>query len=240
VVTNSVLVVEDNTDLRESMIDFLIASGFNAVGVGTAAEFYKQLDKEWNVAVIDIGLPDQSGYELVQHLHKNTGLSAIILTARNTADDRIKGYDVGADLYLTKPVDGRELVAAIHNVLKRSQQRAMPEQPLATTEGSCCWFLHKSAWQLIAPDGACIDLTGKEIQFVELLADIAADTSESISRDDLLMKLYNRNDMHSNRAMDALVRRLRSKISMATDEPQPVKTVHAEGYRLSSPLKVLR
>ncbi|CAH2029840.1 response regulator transcription factor [Trichlorobacter ammonificans] len=236
----NVLIVEDNFELRESMVEYLALAGFATVGVGSAAEFYKELDNDWSVVVVDVGLPDQSGYVLVEYIRNNTAMSVIILTARNAPEDRVRGYDAGADLYMAKPVDGRELVAAIHNVMQRRRERAVgagdPKMPQPFQRH---WALDRAAWQLVAPDGACIELTGKEMRFIELLATIPVAAATPVPRSSLLMDLYNRHDSYSSRALDALVRRLRGKVGLATGEAQPIKTVHAEGYRFSADLKVI-
>jgi len=83
-----ILIVEDNDDLRDSIVEYLVLAGFRAAGVATAAAFYKNMGaEEWDIAVIDLGLPDQSGYVLVEYIHSNTTMKIIILTARNTLDD---------------------------------------------------------------------------------------------------------------------------------------------------------
>jgi len=116
----NVVLVEDDEDLRDSVVEWLELAGMQVSAVGSAAEFYQVLPKrDFQVAVIDVGLPDQSGHVLAQYLRANTGTAVIMLTARSTIDDKIKGYDSGADLYLVKPVDCRELSAAIVSIAQR-------------------------------------------------------------------------------------------------------------------------
>ncbi|BCS52868.1 response regulator transcription factor [Geobacter sp. SVR] len=232
-----VLIVEDNNDLRESMVEYLGIVGIEAVGVASAAEFYVAVTAgSWNVVVADIGLPDQSGYVLVEYVRNNTTARVIILTARNALDDRIKGYGAGADLYLSKPVDSRELAAAIASLaLRRTNDPQLPalSSPAPPQDA---WSLSRSAWSLIAPDETVIALTSKELQFLELLA---ATPGMPVTREILLMKLYNRHDEYTNRSLDSLVRRLRAKIMAATDVPQPIKTAHAVGHCVSVSLNMV-
>ncbi len=229
-----VLIVEDNHDLRESVVEYLEMAGVAAVGVGSAAEFYAAVATGgWNVVVVDIGLPDQSGYVLVEYLRSNTAAKVIILTARNALDDRIRGYDAGADLYLAKPVDCRELAAAITSLTLRREsgpQHSVSSSPAPSRD---TWTLARSDWSLVAPDGAVIALTGKEVRFLELLA---TTPGMPVPRGTLLLKLYNRHDEYTSRSLDSLVRRLRAKILAATDFPQPIKTAHAVGHCVSAHL----
>ncbi len=116
----SVLVVENALDQRERIIKCLASAGLSASGVGSAAECYQALTKNnWRIAVVDIDLPDQSGYMLVEYIRANTTMKVIILTARDAADDRVKGYDSGADIYLVKPIKCQELATAIKNLAQR-------------------------------------------------------------------------------------------------------------------------
>lgn len=232
-----VLIVEDDQDLRESIIEYLAVAGFDATGVRNAAEFYQAVAQGgWSVVVIDIGLPDQSGFVLVEYVRSNTDMKVIILTARDALDDRIRGYDAGADLYLVKPVDCRELAAAITSQAQRYRRRSLQQASNLFTAPPPLidvWSLAQSSWTFVAPDGTQMQLTGKELQFLELLA---AGQGKVVSRDTLLLKLYQRHDEYTSRSLDSLVRRLRVKVMSASGVPVPVKTVHAVGYCFSATL----
>ena len=229
-----VLVIEDDQDLRDSVVEYLKLAGFAAFGVGTAAEFYHaQASGDWSVAVVDIGLPDQSGYVLVEYIRANSSMKVIILTARDTVDDRVKGYDSGADLYMIKPVDCRELAAAIVSLAQRQQMQAeqhITQRPLVES-----WCMNQKDWSIIAPNGVSISLTAKEMQFIGLLADTPG---KPVARESLLSKLYLRHDEYTSRSLDSLVRRLRAKIISASGFSAPIKTAHAVGYCFSSPLLI--
>jgi DNA-binding response OmpR family regulator len=230
-----VLVVEDDLDLRDSVVEYLNMAGLAAFGVGTAAEFYHaQISGDWCVAVVDIGLPDQSGYVLVEYIRSNSDMKVIILTARDTVDDRVKGYDSGADLYLIKPVDCRELAAAIVSLAQRQQMRV--EQHNSPRPQVESWCLHRNDWSITAPNGASIELTAKEMQFLGLLAETPG---KPVTRETLLSKLYLRYDEYTSRSLDSLVRRLRAKIMTASGFSAPIKTAHAVGYCFSSPLLIV-
>lgn len=233
-----VLIVEDDQDLRESVVEYLTMAGFEVSGVRNAAEFYQAVALGgWSVVVIDVGLPDQSGFVLVEYVRANTDMKVIILTARDALDDRVKGYDAGADLYLIKPVDCRELAAAITSQAQRYSARTAQQIPVQNlTPSSDLWVLAQSSWTLVSPDGTQIQLTGKELQFIELLA---AHPGKAAARDALLLKLYQRHDEYTSRSLDSLVRRVRVKIMSVTDVPVPIKTVHAVGYCFSATLRYM-
>ncbi|MDK9716449.1 MAG: response regulator transcription factor [Trichlorobacter sp.] len=232
-----ILIVEDDQDLRESIVEYLSIAGFDVTAVKSAAEFYQAVAQGgWSVVVVDIGLPDQSGFVLVEYVRANTDMKVIIMTARDALDDRVKGYDAGADLYLVKPVDCRELAAAITSQAQRHISRSLFCAPVSHSLSPPTehWELAQSSWSLIAPDGAQIQLTGKELHFIELLS---SGVGKTIARETLLLKLYQRYDEYTSRSLDSLVRRLRVKIMSATACVVPIKTVHAVGYCFSATLR---
>ena len=122
-----VVIIEDDRDLRESIIRFLSVSGVAAEGVGSVLDFYREIVVgNFDVAVVDVNLPDQSGFTLADYLRRSSDLGIIIITARDGMEDRVRGYGAGADLYLVKPVNMPELVAAIINLTRRSRERVTP------------------------------------------------------------------------------------------------------------------
>ncbi|PKN16086.1 MAG: DNA-binding response regulator [Deltaproteobacteria bacterium HGW-Deltaproteobacteria-23] len=228
--TLSVIIVEDNVDLRESTLEFLTLSGLQVTGAASGLEFYQALAKNsYDVTVLDIGLPDQNGYVLSEYARNNTRMGIIILTARDNIDDRVQGYSCGADLYLVKPVDTRELLAAIISLIGR-QRSKQQESHLPAKAGT--WLLLKELWTLLSPGSVMIKLTSKEFRLLEALIKNA---DNPVSRDQLITLLGYSDDEYANRAMDSLVRRLRRKIEGFTHLPSPIKTVHSAGYCFTAP-----
>lgn len=222
-----VLFVEDDRDLRDSLAEYLTLAGHRVVGVDSALAYYRALGAgAFDVAVIDLGLPDASGYELAEHTRRHTDLAVVILTARDGLGDRVQGYEAGADLYLVKPVDGRELAAALASLVTRRSQRSERTTTLS-------WCLDRARWALAAPGGARVDLTSLELRFLELLA---AGQGRPVERETLLLALYPRQDEYVSRALDALVKRLRAKVALAAGGPAPIRTAHAVGYCFSEPV----
>ena len=231
-VKHRVLLVEDDEDLLESVSEYLDLAGFSVTGVCTAADFYRiVLTSTWDIAVIDVGLPDQSGYVLAEYLKKNTDTSVIMLTARDGVDDKVKGYDSGADIYLVKPVELRELTAALNSISARKNTDKRRDSDLAET-----WILEKSSWSIVTPVGNRIQLTNKESRFLQI---VASSPGLPIKREDVLQSVYQRYDEYASRSLDSLVKRLRVKLTSENEEyTMPIKTIHGVGYSFISKVKL--
>ena len=229
-----VILVEDDTDLRESLIEGLTLLGTDVTGVGSAMEFYRTLaGQRFDVAVVDLGLPDEDGYEVVAHLRRETRMGVIILTAREALQDRVRGYDSGADLYFVKPVEIRELNAAVTSLVGRL---GLGEEQAAASPAEAdpnAWSYVAVDWGLTAPTGEAVRLTPKEKDLMELLLDRPGET---VSRLDILDRLGYQADISGNRALDALVRRLRNKVRETAHAELPIRTVHAVGYVFTAPV----
>lgn len=225
-----ILMVEDNTDLRESIAAYLDCAGFEITAVATGLDFFHALaERPYNVAVIDLGLPDISGLQLVEYVRNNTDMRCMILTARDQVDDRIAGYDSGADLYMVKPVDCRELTSALSRMLQRS-----PASGPALAEEQLQWRLNSHNATLVTPAFAIISLTGREMDFLLCLAESA---KESVKRDVILAALGYNNDEFAHRALESLIRRLRRKIENVFGS-SPILTRHGVGYSFSASIIV--
>ena len=226
-VHGKIIVVEDDPDLLESVLEYLHIKQFNVAGAANALEFYKRLSSEkFDLAIVDLSLPDGDGLELVEHLRRHIGLGVIILTAQGGTAQKIRGYHCGADYYFVKPVEMAELVAAIHNLLSRLG----PKAEVTPLPGNS-WCLHCQDWTLVGPQQQQIEITGKEMTFLQ---ELVAVNGETVTRTHLLQQLsYPLEGPYGGRCLDTLVARLRKKIKSATGF-MPIKTVHALGYRFSS------
>lgn len=230
--TIHILLVDDDTDLRASLASYLTMAGFTVTGVGSCLECYAVLTKaNFSVAIVDVTLPDQSGFVLAEYLRSNTGIKIIMLTALERVEDRVRGYTVGALNYFVKPVDAQELLAAVNSLVADDRQDRHGNIPSSAE----VWHLYRQTWQLKTDDGAAIQLTLLELQLMEIFA---AALGHVVSRKALLSGLYNRNDEHSGRALDSLIRRLRAKITVTGHTP-PIRTAHAIGYCFSAPITVV-
>ena len=218
-----VVIVEDDADLRESIVRFLTVAGVTAEGIGCVLDFYRSIDPAaCDVAVVDVNLPDQSGFLLADYLRRNTDLGIVIITARDGLEDRVRGYAAGADLYLVKPVDMPELAAAIVSLSRRRRERRTPAPaPSPPTR----WTLDHTAWTLTSPQGVSVTLSGQERRLVRCLADAAG---EPVGRAVLTAALGGEDA--SSRSLDSLVQRLRRKIENATGRPAPLENAYGQGY----------
>ncbi|WP_396625671.1 response regulator transcription factor [Luteitalea sp.] len=230
-----VLLVEDDELLRSSLVSLLRMSGFRVTGVGDGLSFYKALgDAPPDVAVLDLGLPDQAGETLIDYLRRNTTIPIIVITARDSLDTRLECYRTGADLFLGKPVDGRELAAAIASLAGR-RRGDTPTRP--TPPADAPWVLDIPRHALLTPAGEAITLTAMEWQFV---ATVAEGADHGARRRDLLVALYGRDDESAEHALETLVRRTRQKIADVLGAPAPIQTEYGVGYRFGARLVIQR
>jgi len=228
----NVILLEDDIDLRDSLVEMLELSGFYTDGQNSAQDFYQALNTvRYDVAIIDLGLPDQSGFKVVEFLREKTNMGIIILTARTSLNDRILGYECGADYFFSKPVDNLELIAAIRNLQKRLVG-ALPN----IEEALECWRLNKSSWRLASPDGRDVELTSKELQFLDILMQQA---NENVTRQYAMKILGYAEDTYGSRSLDSLVKRLRKKVESALDLELPIRTIHAVGFCFSAPSHIV-
>lgn len=223
-----ILVVEDDTKLRERLQRFLSDQGFR---VATAADAREARDRlrflQPDLIVMDVTMPGESGLELTEaHRRDNTATPILLLTARGSPDDRIAGFEAGADDYLAKPFDPRELVLRIRALLRR----AAPPAPAADApKGNLALgplSLDLARGELRGPAGP-IRLTGGE---TALLMALAARPNDIFSREDIAAALGM--DESGERAIDVQVTRLRRKIEADPREPRFLHTVRGRGYVL--------
>lgn len=233
-----IIVIEDDSDFRVCMMEYLQLAGLHVTGASSALEFYQALARggEFQLAIVDIGLPDQDGRVLAEYIRKNTDMRIVMLTAQSSLESKVTAYRSGADQYLVKPVDFAELASSLSSILSRLEQNGKPhtthlhtsEQPKSAETKP--WILKRNDGMLCTPAGNTISLTSKEI---DLLEKLASSPSKVVERSELLGALDYENDDLGNRALDALVHRLRRK-KEELDEKIPLKTRHGSGYSFSA------
>jgi len=228
-----IVLVEDDTDLRESLVDCLELQGYSLVGVENALSFYQVISGDtFDIAIIDIGLPDQSGLEIVSHVKKKTRMRIVVLTAMGSPEFRIKGYECGADLYLTKPTGCKELAVAIANLSSRLDTNKSKKN----ISQCSFWALDVIESHLTPPEGEKIVLTARETLFMKLLM---THPGQKISR---LMACQVLDCIPSgslDRRMDSMVRRLRQKTKKSSGGEVPIQTIYGDGYIFSSRATIL-
>ncbi|MGY6248159.1 response regulator transcription factor [Bosea thiooxidans] len=235
-----IILVEDDHDLRQSLADYLRLRNLRVTEAPSGIAFYKALRNErYDIAVLDVNLPDVSGFELARDLAVQREMGIILLTARTGRDDRVRGYAEGADLYLTKPVDTEELALAILNLGRRMRRGPVEVENARSTSAvkapdGTAWRLNRQTQMLRSPDTRSVKLSVREMILIEHLA---ARLDETVSRE-LIMGLFGhaRIDPESRR-FDALLARLRSKLKAAGME-SPIQVVHSAGVRLVKQIDV--
>jgi len=222
-----ILIVEDEPRLRTDMVDFLHLSGLAASGVATAEELRDALSNPNTpaVVVLDVGLPDGNGFELAAEIRRSHACGIIMLTALSDSDDRIRGFDSGADIYLVKDSTLREIEAAIRSLLRRTGD--LP----AMTGNDDQWTLDGTGWLLTAPSQETLKLTAAEFAFMNILCSRGG---EVCPRDELVEMLARPRSTFDNRHLDAVVSRLRRKIEARTNLPAPIKVVYGVGYMFTA------
>jgi len=230
--TNRILVVEDEPSLRNDLVEYLTMRGFATQGVGTAQELRSRLTQPEppTVIILDIGLPDGNGFELAGEIRKSLDCGIIMLTALGDTDDRIKGFESGADIYLVKHSSLREIEATVQSLLRRLQDpRPVPRDQTDR------WLLDRAAWHLVAPNRCEVKLTATELAFITALVERGG---QPCSRDELAQILARPQANWDNRHLDAVVNRLRRKIKDTAQIEPPIKMIYGKGYAFSAPARV--
>lgn len=228
---NHLLVVDDDTDLRQLLGDYLRKNGF-AVSLAADGEAMQKCLAEQSIdlIVLDLMLPGEDGLVLCRNLRVHSTIPVIMLTARGDETDRIIGLEMGADDYLPKPFNPRELLARIKSVLRRVH--ALPDTP-APADKRYIPFAH---WQLdtvnrtlLAKDGLVVSLSGAEYRLLKIFLEHA---NRVLSRDQLLDLTQSKEADPFDRSIDVQISRLRHRLGDDAKEPTIIKTVRSEGYVL--------
>lgn len=227
------ILVEDDDDLRQGLVEYLQLRGFEVAEASSGLEFQRMVAHEsYDVAILDVNLPDISGFDLARQLVvASSGIGIILLTARRAREDRIHGYDRGADLYFTKPVDSEELTLAATNLARRIRhERSVltPAPPAPHVKVSGNWTLDRTLRTLTAPEGATLHLSGRESMLLEFLAH-RKDTL--VARADVLEVYADAGTDPTSRRFDVAFARLRLKATQA-GTTLPFMVVRGSGLRL--------
>ena len=225
-----IAVVEDDPDISRMMVSYMTEHGFEV----TPARSGRDLDRvmsggKIDCVILDVGLPGEDGLSICRRLRSKSTVPIIMVTARGTETDRIVGLELGADDYLPKPFNPRELVARVRAVMRRAAAVADAPQQSQTPktlmfEG---WRLDMARRQLFDPVGAPRSLTSGEFN---ILAIFCQNPRKVLSRDDLLDMLHGRAAAVFDRSIDVQISRLRRKIEADLKDPTFIKTVRYGGY----------
>ncbi|MCB2066041.1 MAG: response regulator [Erythrobacter sp.] len=225
------LLVDDEASLREPLADYLSRQGFAVTQAESAAKARSLLlGMTPHLVLLDVMMPGEDGLALCRHLIEAKNLPVIFLTARGEATDRIVGLEIGADDYVVKPFEPRELVARIRSVLRRAGKGGpVPTEADAHYEFDG-WQLDPLKRRLTDPDGTVVPISSAEFRLLTALLD---HPRQVMDRDKLLDMVQGREAHLFDRAVDNQVSRLRRKIEVDSRDPKLIQTVWGGGYRLA-------
>jgi two-component system OmpR family response regulator len=231
--TQNVLIVEDDRETRTLIAKYLRANGCNPIAVADGEEMARVMAVcHVDLLILDLMLPGEDGLSLCRKVRAgSSSLPIIMLTARGDDVDRIVGLDNGADDYLPKPFNPRELLARIHAIMRR---RAFSHHVRSTENAAVLAFL---GWHVdLRPDDASIVMTGAEFNLLQAFCERAG---RVLSRDNLLDLTQSRDGNGPGRSIDVLVSRIRRKIEVDPQNPSIIKTVRAGGYMFTPKVEVV-
>ncbi len=229
-----ILIVDDDKDIRQLLKTYLEKHGLRATTVANGKGMFAELDRgHFDLIVLDLMLPGEDGLSLCRRLRANSNVAVIMLTALGEETDRIVGLEIGADDYVTKPFNPRELLARIKGVLRR-----LRSLPATDGDATPCgrlrfgdWLLDTRARHLVTADGVVVPLSGGEYRLLRIFLD---HPNRVLSRDQILDLAKGKEALPFDRSIDVQVGRLRKRLDDDGREPKLIKTVRGEGYVFAS------
>lgn len=229
----SILVVDDDEDLRTLLTTYLNREGFRVLSAPNGASMRQALcDNDVDLIVLDVLLPDDNGFNLIRNLRRSHDTPVVLLTGKSESVDRIVGLELGADDYVCKPFELRELLARIRSILRRHARSGQPrtDEAVERVETFAGWSFDQTYRRLNSPSGAEVILTSAEFELLKMLVDSAP---KPVSRDQLLKATQSRTWQPDDRSIDISVSRLRKKLEEDPKRPNLIKTVRNVGYVLT-------
>ena len=225
-----ILLVEDERSITEPLAEALDRDGFDTEIAGTVAEALELARREPDLVLLDVMLPDGSGFDVCRELRRDSRVPIIMLTARGEESDRIVGLELGADDYVVKPFSAREVVARIRAVLRRTD--APPADETARVVGEV--RLDPARREATLRDEP-LELSRKEFDLLEALMSRAG---KVVRREDLMSEVWDENWFGSTKTLDTHIGWLRRKLDDDPAEPRFIHTVRGVGFRFAAPEEV--
>jgi two-component system response regulator MtrA len=221
--TARVLVVEDDATVQESTVMLLSGAGFSATGACTGGDALALLEPRgtFDLVILDLMLPDMSGFEVCRRLRERSTVPVVMLTARSDVHDVVAGLELGADDYVVKPFESAELLARVRAAVRRWSLIA----PAHIGVGP---LVIDTAEHRVSLDGAEVELTAMEFR---LLAELAGHPGQVLTREALLERVWGYDYLGDSRLVDMAVQRLRAKLGDDAKQPKYLSTIRGVGYR---------
>lgn len=231
-----ILIVDDDQQVTFFLKRFFAKHGYAASTAASSADLFNALAAQtFDLIILDLILPDEDGFEAARRIRQKNDTPIIMLTARDEVFDRVVGLELGADDYVTKPYEPRELLARVRSVLRRYNGH----EPIASDRHTRLRFddveldLVKASANRMS-DSANLNLTSTEFALLRALAEAGG---APLTRAEILSSVYGNSVQITDRAIDAHVARLRRKLSGAPSASELIKTLHGVGYKLTADVK---
>jgi two-component system OmpR family response regulator len=228
-----VLIVDDDRDIRTLLAEYLEMHGYEACTAGDGEAMREAVARSgYDLIILDLAMPAQDGLALCRELRKTSDVPVVMLTARGEPSDRILGLETGADDYLVKPFEPRELLARVRNVLRRTkgaQGSRSPARRLCFGE----WILDLNSRSLVDRGGVVVGLSGAEFRLLEAFV---SNPNRVLTRGQLL-DLTRRDVEAFDRSIDLQISRLRQRLGDDARASELIKTVRGEGYLLAATVR---
>jgi len=222
------LIVDDEADVTAMLARYFSAQGFHVLTASDGAGMRRVLaEHRIDLILLDLGLPGEDGFAITRYLREQWRGPVVIVTGRGEAVDRIVGLELGADDYVTKPFDLRELLARVRSVLRRSRGAREPVSPSAGSFTFDRFEMDTRTHTLSARGGAHIELTSGEFALLRVLVE---HPNQVLTRDQLMTHVHGRAAGPFDRAIDVQIGRLRRKIEADPADPVLIKSVRGIGY----------
>lgn len=233
----NILIVEDDADIADMLVDLVKGNGYDASTVANGVDMDRVLARQrFDLVVLDGMLPGEDGFSICIRLRASRAIPILMLTARREDIDRVLGLELGADDYVTKPFNSRELLARIKSILRRSalsQQHVIEDVPL-TFAG---WRIDPKSRRLVDADGDEVSMTTAEF---DLLWAFCCNPNKVLTREQLLSMTHAGSAGPVERSIDAHISRLRQKIEPNLKDPVFIKTVRLGGYLFAASVERTR
>lgn len=224
----NILIVEDEPIARELLVAQVESEGYTVLSTGDGNKVEEIVDNSnIDLILLDVRIPGKDGFTLTRNLRANSNIGIILVTGKKDDVDRIVGLELGADDYISKPFNQRELMARVKSLVFRLATQEKPEQHKPKSKQFGKWYLDTVRRELRTEGKDPVSLKSSEFSLLSALTDNAG---VMMSRDEIMTKMRNRDWAPSDRSIDVLIAHIRKKLDDDSTDPSYIKTIHGSGY----------